>query len=45
VQLAPDLREVWTSLAQIYQMAGRSDDAARTQERAAALPEKKDPQH
>ncbi len=39
VQLAPDARQAWLNLAEIYQSQGRSADAERAKARAASLAE------
>ncbi len=39
VQLAPDARQSWLNLAEIYQSQGRSADAERAKARAASLTE------
>ena len=39
VQLAPDARQAWLNLAQIYESQGRSADAERAKARAASITE------
>ena len=43
VRFAPNLAPAWQRLAQLYQMQGRSADAARAREQAAKIAESHDP--